>query len=236
MTQNTEIQVSSPAEPFALTSADKQPLWAIFQKEFDMAKENNQLAELKKNFPACQQILSLFLHLHSDCANPELAAYKTLQWLAAVAQYDAVPHTYLAFSDGEGTGKTLLCKNILQPVFGNKSRFIKANDLKDKKLASKKLNFVSIRGIRPHQEMKNAHKYLSLPRKNKTMIFFTNQFILPNPENRRVRIARCSTQLHCALRDAVIAEIENGGLVQFTDLLHTIDGSTKQLPNLNAIY
>lgn len=233
MTQTTEkqvIQISSPAEPCNIFPQGKFRV-----KTDEIAQPVSQFAEIQAEYPACEHILDLVLHLHSDCANPELAAYKTLQWLAAVAQYDAAPHTYLAFSDGAATGKTLLCTNILQPVFGNKSRFVNTDELNDKS-ASKKLNFVSIPGIKPYQEMDNAHAKLSSFRNNKTMIFFTNQFISPNPANRRVRIARCSTQLHFVLHDAVIAEIENGGLMQFADLLHTIDGSTKQLPDLNAIY
>lgn len=171
MTQTAEIKVSSSTEPFALTKEDKQPAWVIFQKASDAAKENSQFAQIQAQYPACEHILNLVLHLHSDCANPELAAYKTLQWLAACAQYDTTPHTYLAFSDGAATGKTLLCTNILQPVFGNKSRFVNTDELNDKS-ASKKLNFVSIPGIKPYQEMDNAHAKLSSFRNNKTMIFF----------------------------------------------------------------
>lgn len=236
--ENQVIQVSSPAEPFALTIADKLPAWAIFQKQIN-DKKNYHINELKQNFPACQQILSLFLHLHSDCTYPDLAAYKTLEWLADVIQDNDVVYTHIAFSDGPATGKSFLCTEILKPIFGKKADFLKIKE-PEFEILPLELNFFEIQSNNPHQEMFNIYEMLSIAKgfdyPSEAIIFITNQFIKPEPSNRLFRIARCSTPLNDSLQQAVTLEIANGGLLQFADLLHTIHGSTKELPDLNAIY
>lgn len=234
MTQIHIVEVSSSAEPCHVFPQGKFTV-----KTDEIAQSVSQFAQVQEEYPACEHILSLLLHLHSDCANPELAAYKTLQWLANVIQYDEIAiYTCIAFSDGAGTGKTLFLKEIVEPVFGGCGAFSTTNPKVSHSIH--KMNFFEIQSNNPHQEMLSAYSDITdeeiFDYPEKAVIFLTNQFIKPNPANRCFFIARCSTRLNDTLHAAVIAEIENGGLMQFADLLHTIDGSTKQLPDLNAIY
>lgn len=234
MTQNTEIKISSSTQPFALTEADKQPSWVIFKQEFD-DKKTIHIDELKQIFPACQQILSLLLHLHSDCANPDTATYKTLNWLANIIQNNRPIHTHLCFANGAGTGKSLFINDILKPVFGQLANEMPAESEK----FNARLNIVNISN-NCAKTMLDAQRKLTFAKMSdkprNALLFCTNQLIQPDPANRRFRIARCSTRLDDALYKAVMSEITNGGLMQFADLLHTIYGSTDKLHNLNAIY
>ncbi|ULJ67888.1 hypothetical protein [Wielerella bovis] len=190
------------------------------------------LDQVKTEFPQCHQIIGLLEHLHSDCAAPEQATYKTLEWLAGVIQNNAPIHTHLAFSDGQATGKSLFSKTILNNIFWRQCCSVKMNELENR-LIIQRLNFFEIQSIKPIQEMYGAIGYAD---PKKAFIFTTNQYIKPQSSNRSFRIARCSMPLDDTLYKAVINEIKNSGLMQFADLLHTIDGSTASLPNLNAIY
>lgn len=233
MTQTTEIKVSSSTEPFALTNEDKQPAWVTFYNEFAAMQAKISIDELKQNYPACQNILSLLHHLHSDCANPEQATVKTLEWLAGAIRKPTI-ETHLAFCDGQGTGKSLLTQHILKPIFGNKTR---QNILNSEHVPI--LQYIELHG---DFYKKMETQILSLPDtkfyvgKACALIFETNGHIPPMPSNRIVRIARCKTLLPTDLFRAVIAEIDDKGLMTFADLLHQIQPDTDQLPNLNAIY
>lgn len=234
MTQTTEIKVSSSTEPFALTNEDKQPAWVTFYNEFAAMQAKISIDELKQNYPACQNILSLLHHLHSDCTAPEQAAVKTLQWLAGVIQNNTPIHTHLAFSDGQGTGKSLFISNILKPIFCVDYKYPEDTDFKER------LNLIEIKESNPWINIATAMSDLKIAKGSNafrnTIIFSTNQYLEKEPANRRVRIARCKTKISTELYNAVLSEIKNGGLMQFADVLHTINGSTDLLPNLNAIY
>lgn len=189
MTQ-TQISVSSSTEPVAINEDDRV--------HFSIAQmQSTRFAEVKAAFPACQNILSLLQHLHSNCADPTQATYNTLQWLAGVIQDEKPVSTHLVFSDGQATGKSIFTDNVLTPVFGNKVRYSSIGKIN---LYRPRLHIIDeALGARPRQKMLNAvaelepAKGYSLPRQ--AILFHTNQIIEYEPANRRFRMARCSTPL-----------------------------------------
>lgn len=225
MTQ-TQISISSSTEPVAINEDDRV--------HFSIAQmQSTRFAEVKAAFPACQNILSLLQHLHSDCADPEAATICTLEWIAGALRAAPI-QTHIAFCDGQGTGKTLFTQMILKPIFGNKTRL----DINGAYLPY--LQFIDELQGDFYKQMEE--KILATPNtkfydgKASALIFQTNLHIPPCPSNRIVRIARCKTPLPYDLFSEVMSEIEGKGLMTFADLLHQIHPDTLPLPNLNAIY
>lgn len=216
----------------------------LCQQEMEQPKMS-MIEQLKQKFPKCCNILSLVQHLHSDCADPENAAYATLEWLSEMLKSNNRVHTHMVFSDGQNTGKGLFCETILMPIFGEKAKFGDSPELENTNHSkfcqpNFRLHLAEITNSNPFsfmtakiQALNNAKGY------NKPVqgvIFLTNQFIGRNPANRTFRIARCRTPISEGLYKAVEADVRIGSLMQFADLLHTIYGSTDELHNLNAIY
>lgn len=206
------------------------------------------LQEIKANHPHCANIIALIEHLHSGNRQPEKAAFYTLKWLAATA-YNAHAQRMglgLVLESVQGAGKTFFANEIIGKAFG----MYASHGVNDQLLP--------VPDTRPLGEKTNTYKHDRLRivdefvMNNSTLcdaisyitdgtwllktpyhpnwMLITNQFDCPLI-NRHFLVAKCYEKISNDLLMAVKAEINNGGLFAFVEMLSQISEFTKDFPS-----
>lgn len=221
--QNQEtIILSSDTAPIQLSEADKNSI------TFRVA--NCPIAKLQTQHPECKNIIALFAHLHRDCKQPEMATQHTLNWLGVAAHGYLARNWVLVFQASQGAGKGFLIQNIIKPLF---REYASIRSIYDEKEAFKPDELDRLRIIDNFVQTESAHKHAiaaALHHRSTRYLLLTQEFKTA-PIDRRFLVARCNQKLNDGLRQAVIDEIERGGLLAFAQMLQGFDSPKADFPD-----
>lgn len=207
------------------------------------------LQDIKAAHPHCANIIALIEHLHSGNRQPEKAAFYTLKWLGATA-YNKYAHRMglgLVLSGAQAAGKTFFANEVVGKIFGlyaslgANDQLLPAPDASPlgEKITTHKHEHLRIvdEFLLNDETLRDAINFITtgawLP--NKTLycvnwMLITNQFDCPLI-NRHFLVAKCYEKISDNLLMAVKAEISNGGLFAFVEMLSQISEFTKDFPS-----
>lgn len=206
------------------------------------------LQDIKAAHPHCANIIALIEHLHSGNRQPEKAVFYTLKWLGATAYNNHAQRMGLGLvlESVQGAGKTFFADEIIAKVFGMYASH-GVNDqllpVPDTSPLGEKINTYKHDRLRIVDEftlndetLSDAISFISdgawlfKTPYHPNLMLIANQFDCPLI-NRHFLVAKCYEKISSRLLMAVKAEIANGGLFAFVELLAQVSEFTRDFPN-----